>query len=252
MSTKLNMGENPLVKAMSRNNDSDGKPSLIRDFGRRYSIAPTEVLEVLRQTAFRGVADQITNNQMISLLVIANQYGLNPFTKEIYAFPDKGSIIPVVGFDGWVSMAHQHSHFGGVEFTESDTTLKTEDGCDIVCPTWIECKIYRKDCMKPFTLREYFQEVYRRPFKSRTGSVIKGPWQSHPRRMLRHKAFIQCARLAFGFSGVYDPDEAERIIEAPKPVYQGDGAEGEVYESKADAISAALKQDEQSKEGGEQ
>ncbi|MGP1667495.1 MAG: hypothetical protein ACTS5I_16635, partial [Rhodanobacter sp.] len=35
-----------------------------------------------------------------------------------------------------------------------------------------------------------------------------------PRRMLRHKAMIQCARLAFGFVGVYDPDEAERIQEA--------------------------------------
>jgi hypothetical protein len=31
--------------------------------------------------------------------------------------------------------------------------------------------------------------------------------------MLRHKALIQCARVAFGFSGIYDPDEAERIVE---------------------------------------
>jgi hypothetical protein len=29
--------------------------------------------------------------------------------------------------------------------------------------------------------------------------------------MLRHKALVQCARLAFGLVGVYDPDEAERI-----------------------------------------
>lgn len=40
-----------------------------------------------------------------------------------------------------------------------------------------------------------------------------GPWASHPRRMLRHKAMIQCARLAFGFGGIYDQDEAERIVE---------------------------------------
>ncbi|EOJ4766922.1 recombinase RecT, partial [Escherichia coli] len=40
-----------------------------------------------------------------------------------------------------------------------------------------------------------------------------GPWQSHPKRMLRHKAMIQCARLAFGFAGIYDNDEAERIVE---------------------------------------
>jgi hypothetical protein len=31
--------------------------------------------------------------------------------------------------------------------------------------------------------------------------------------MLRHKAMIQCARLAFGFVGIFDEDEAERIRE---------------------------------------
>jgi len=41
-----------------------------------------------------------------------------------------------------------------------------------------------------------------------------GPWKSHPRRMLRHKALIQCARLAFGYTGIYDEDEAQRITEA--------------------------------------
>ena len=32
-----------------------------------------------------------------------------------------------------------------------------------------------------------------------------------PRRMLRHKALIQGARIAFGFSGIYDEDEARDI-----------------------------------------
>ena len=32
--------------------------------------------------------------------------------------------------------------------------------------------------------------------------------------MLRHKAMIQCARLAFGYGGIFDHDEAERIVEA--------------------------------------
>jgi hypothetical protein len=31
--------------------------------------------------------------------------------------------------------------------------------------------------------------------------------------MLRNKAAIQGIRLAFGFAGIYDPDEAERIVE---------------------------------------
>jgi hypothetical protein len=46
-----------------------------------------------------------------------------------------------------------------------------------------------------------------------------------PKRMLRHKALIQAARIAFGFSGIYDEDEATRIKDAnafvveSKPVF---------------------------------
>jgi hypothetical protein len=40
------------------------------------------------------------------------------------------------------------------------------------------------------------------------------PWKKWPRRMLRNKAYIQAARMAFGHSGIYDEDEGDRIIEA--------------------------------------
>jgi hypothetical protein len=36
-------------------------------------------------------------------------------------------------------------------------------------------------------------------------------WKKWPARMLRHKAAIQAARYAFGFAGIYDLDEAERM-----------------------------------------
>jgi hypothetical protein len=42
----------------------------------------------------------------------------------------------------------------------------------------------------------------------------KDPWKRWPARMLRHKALIQCARIAFSLAGIYDPDEAERIAES--------------------------------------
>ena len=67
-------------------------------------------------------------------------------------------------------------------------------------------------------------EIYKPPFKSNKngGYVVKGPWQTHPRRMARHKAVIQTARMALGYTGIYDEDEAERIIEGQtgKPVQQ--------------------------------
>ncbi len=37
-----------------------------------------------------------------------------------------------------------------------------------------------------------------------------------PQRMLRHKAMIQCARIAFGYGGIYDQDEGEKILENEK------------------------------------
>ena len=72
--------------------------------------------------------------------------------------------------------------------------------------------MYRKDRARPVIIREYLDETYREPFKGKFGPVI-GPWQTHPKRFLRHKAMIQCARMAFGYGGIFDQDEAERIIE---------------------------------------
>ena len=50
----------------------------------------SDLIETLKATAFKG---EVTNAQMTALMVVANQYGLNPWTKEIYAFPDKGGIV---------------------------------------------------------------------------------------------------------------------------------------------------------------
>lgn len=146
---------------------------------------PEELVQTLKATAFRSNA---TDAQFNVLMIVANQYGLNPFTKEIYAFPDKNNgITPVVGVDGWARIINSHPQFDGMEFT-SDAESCT-------------CKIYRKDRNHPTIVTEYLEEC-KRPTQ---------PWNSHPRRMLRHKAMIQAARLAFGFGGIYDEDEAERI-----------------------------------------
>ena len=117
--------------------------------------AGTDLMNTLKNTAFKG--GNVTDEQFTALLIVANQYGLNPWTKEIYAFPDKGGIVPVVGVDGWARIINEHPQFDGKRNTQ--------------------------------------------------------PWQSHPTRMLRHKTLIQCARLAFGFAGIFDQDEAERVIE---------------------------------------
>ena len=169
----------------------------------------SDLIETLKATAFRG---EVTNAQMTALMVVANQYGLNPWTKEIYAFPDKNNgIVPVVGVDGWARIINDNPQFDGMEFAQSDEKVRMP-GANSDAPAWIECAMYRKDRTRPVIIREYLDEVYREPFKGKFGPVV-GPWQTHPKRFLRHKAMIQCARMAFGYGGIYDQDEAERIIE---------------------------------------
>lgn len=162
-------------------------PSLLAKIATRYSVDPAKMLATLKATAFKG---DVSNEQMLALLVVADQYNLNPFTKEIYAFPDRqNGIVPVIGVDGWARIINNNQQFDGMEFEQD------EESCT--------CSIYRKDRAHPTRVTEYMKECRR----------DVAPWKSHPRRMLRHKAMIQCARLAFGFVGVFDQDEAERIVE---------------------------------------
>jgi TRAP-type uncharacterized transport system substrate-binding protein len=57
--------------------------------------------------------------------------------------------------------------------------------------------------------------------------------------MLRHKTLIQGARIAFGFAGIYDEDEAKRIIEAD-PVNQDDVIDGVILEGKPSEAAEKL------------
>lgn len=176
------------------------------------------LVETLKATAFKG---QVSDAQMTALMVVANQYALNPWTKEIYAFPDKNNgIVPVVGVDGWSRIINSHPQFDGIEFEQD------EQSCT--------CIIFRKDRNRPIKVTEWMAECKR-------GT---GPWQSHPKRMLRHKAMIQCARLAFGYGGIYDQDEAERIVEGQpqhrQPVDMGTAEVVELPEWPADKWAARL------------
>ena len=160
----------------------------VNQLATQFSIPQSDdLVSVLKATAFKG---QVSDAQMSGLLIVASQYGLNPWTKEIYAFPDTNNgIVPVVGVDGWSRIINTHPQFDGMDFDSDD------DSCT--------CVIYRKDRAHPIRVTEYLSECKR----------TTKPWQSHPKRMLRHKAMIQCARLAFGYVGIFDQDEAERIAE---------------------------------------
>jgi len=162
--------------------------SVLVNMAARYNCESGKLLDTLKNTVFKNA----TNEQLMALCIVADQYRLNPFTKEVYAFPDKaGGIVPVVSIDGWLRIINDHPQYDGMEVQNDG------ESCT--------CTIYRKDRTHPTVATEYMSECARKT----------APWESHPQRMLRHKAIIQCARMAFGFA-LKDPDEADRIIEAEK------------------------------------
>jgi phage recombination protein Bet len=172
-----------------------GGRSIVTAMAERYGMEAGAFKQTLLATVMpRGS----TMENVAAFLVVAKEHNLNPFTREIFAFPDakSGGVRPIVSVDGWARILNDHPKFDGCELVECDN-----DKGDFVA---VRCSIWRKDRSRPFTVTEYLNECSRNT----------EPWQRWPRRMLRHKALIQCARLAFSFSGIIDEDEYEREVEA--------------------------------------
>lgn len=167
----------------------------------RLSIDPADLQNIVINTIMPtgSNAPKATNEQFISFLAVANEYKLNPMTKEIYAFPAKGGgIQPIVSIDGWLKIINEHPDFDGMKFQDA-----LNDKGEIISVT---CQMFRKNRSHPVEVTEYMSEC----------AGTSEPWKRWPARMLRHKSAIQCARYAFGFSGISDPDEGERIQSVQK------------------------------------
>lgn len=200
------------------------KASPLYGLAAKFNVEPEKLLGILRGTVIKPDKNgkEATNEEVAAFCIVAEQFGLNPFTREIYAFtqPGKG-VVPIVGVDGWVRIVNKHPQFDGVDFTD----IATEDGK----PSQITCTMHVKGRSHPIQVTERYIECKR----------DTPPWNTMPWRMLRHKAFMQAARYAFGLAGIFDEDEAHDIqlnmtplrepIPLPratddKPASNGDGA----------------------------
>jgi phage recombination protein Bet len=162
------------------------RASALGTMASRFHVDPAKLHNTLKNTVFKGASD----DEMLALVVVANEYGLNPLTKEIYAFPAKGGgIVPVVSIDGWLNIINNHPQMDGF----SHSYEHGEKGVLVSCTV----TIHRKDRSHPIQVTEYLSECKRNT----------DPWKME-HRMLRHKAIIQAARIAFGFSGIVDEDDA--------------------------------------------
>ena len=145
-----------------------------------------ETYAILKNTIMPGARDE----EIAAFALVCAVHGLNPLTREVYAFPTKGGgIMPMIGIDGWLKLAHQHADYAGMAWAEGG------DGSD----RWCECTVFLRSTPEhPVTIREYLSEC------KQPGPV----WSQRPRRMLRHRATIQAIRYALGIAGVMDSDEA--------------------------------------------
>jgi hypothetical protein len=163
----------------------------------------TQLLEQIVQRNLTVAADKLNIDsqnlvQWMSLQGCHSTLGRNGFLRAICEHdldPFNGEIIfiqsvvanqsswPFITIEGWAKLINQHPQFCGLEFT----MLPSENS---MSPIWMECSIYRKDRIKPITVREYLTEVI----------TENSYWQERPNRMLRYRALSQCAKLALGIS----------------------------------------------------
>lgn len=213
------------------------RKSALASMAERFSIDPSRLMEVMKATVIKGTANHRPSDEEVAVfIVVANQYGLNPFTREIHAFCDgQRGVVPIVGIDGWSHIVNAEPRFDGCDFQE----VKGEDG-----DLGMTCTMHVKGRSHPIPVTEWLSECKRNT----------PPWNGMKRRMLRHKAFMQCARLAFSISGIYDEDEARDIINGevvPNPQPNGgvkkllskitnkEVSEGQTFEASPEALESA-------------
>jgi hypothetical protein len=178
-------------------------PCVVERSIRRSGLSRDSFVRILTQTAFSRLKFW-TQTDLERLLFTAESLGLSPLSEDIYAAPtlsaqdlmtddwykqqskdpehSSAPITLVLSLQGWMRLINSQPQFHGVSFNEPE--FKSGQ-----LPDWMECSIYRRDREVATTIREYMGEV----------NLMSGAWITHPRRMLRHKCLIQCAKLAFGF-----------------------------------------------------
>lgn len=200
-------------------------PGVISGLATHYGMNKDAFVQTMRATIMPNGGGSVSNEQIAAFCLVAKEHKLNPFTKEIFAFPGRnGGIQPVVSVDGWMKLINSHPQFDGMAFVDqlgSDGQLVS-----------VTCKMYRKDRQHPVEVTEYMSECRRNT----------DTWKQWPARMLRHKAAIQASRYAFGFAGIMEPDEAERMVATPETVTAEIVPEARIADERKSRCDAAYEQ----------
>lgn len=132
-----------------------------------------------------------TDAEITAFVLVCDRLGLDPIMGEVHAMRDRaGTLRPIPSIDGWAKVIRSQPDFRGMQFEE----IRDGDG-DLIA---IDCTMHVEGWQVPCVVREYYSEC-------RRSTPV---WQQMPVRMLRHRAMIQAARVAFGL-GLADVSDVE-------------------------------------------
>lgn len=155
-----------------------------------YGMTKEKFISMFRAVAMPG---KYTDAEFAQCCVVAHSHNLNPLTKEIYFMRTQaGQVQPIVSVDGWIKKMNSHPEYEGIEF---------EDTFDEKGELFsITARVHRSDRRVPTAVTEFMKEC----------KGTSSAWKKTPARMLRHRALMQAARIAFGFAGIMDRDEFDQ------------------------------------------
>ena len=154
-----------------------------------------------------------TKAEQAYCLSVARELCLNPITKEIFFVSRRQKVNdkwvtkvdPLVGRDGFLSIAHRTNQFAGIETTAGIRDVpQLENGQWGLKPQLVtECTVWRKDSSKPFTAQVTYNEYCQNTSEGKPTKF----WAEKPETMLKKVAESQALRKAFNIHGVYCPEE---------------------------------------------
>lgn len=169
-----------------------------------------EQMAVIESQFFPQGATRVEQQYCFS---VARELGLNPITREIFFVSRRqkvgdrwvSKVEPMVGRDGYISIAHRTNQFAGIETTTGIREIpQLENGQWKLKPQLVaECTVWRKDSNKPVTVQVSYNEYCQR---NSDGQVTRF-WAEKPETMLKKVAESQALRKAFNIHGVYSPEE---------------------------------------------
>nr|WP_278842472.1 phage recombination protein Bet [Melissococcus plutonius] len=161
---------------------------------------------MIKQFITKGNAD-VTDQEAIMFMKLAEQQQLNPFLNEVYLIKFKGKPAQnIVAKEAFMKRAEKHSEYDGLEagiIVQRGEEIKELPGA-VCLPTdnllggW--ARVYRKDRKNPFYVQLDFKEF----------SKGQATWNQMPKNMVRKTAIVNALREAFpeALGAMYTEDDA--------------------------------------------